>query len=279
MARIDKGDALAFKKLQPGWTVQSDGFGLNTCSATYKVNSADAPAINVRGQEFPKTAYAYLKAHKCSIVYDDLGVATMRVDYVGIDPTVNSGVRTNPNMSSANGLTAENITSHPNFFENDPAFALAIAGEPPYAQDSPDGVAPIVNGQPAFLGAQGSCFEKKNGGRFIGFVKPEFKTLYGKTQYLANTTSYSGICYYSTLSFVQALYALLGTATSTNSWGTEFPLLPAWAPVGTTDWGHQNLLSQVNVEEFGSLYKVNYEIRYSKEGWDNLVYKNLTPIP
>ena len=277
MARSDKGAALGVKLLQPGWSIQSDGFGLNTCSATYKVNSADAPAINVRGEPFPKTAFNYLKAHKCSIVYDDLGIATMRVDYVGIDPTVNEGNRTNPNMSAANGLTSENITSHPNFFTNDPAYAMAIAGEPPYAQDAPDNFAPIVNGQPAFLGANGTCFEKKNGGRFIGFVKPDFKTLYGRNQYLANTTSYSGICYYSNISFVQGLLALLGTATSTLEWGASYPLLPAWAPIGTSDWGNRNLLSQVNVEEFGSLYKVNYEIRYSKEGWDSLVYKNLAP--
>jgi hypothetical protein len=277
MARSDKGDSLAFKQLQPGWSVQSDGFGLNTCSATYKVNAADAPPINVRGEPFPKTEFNYLKAHKSSITYDDLGLAVMRIDYVGIDPTVNGGNRTNPNMSAANGLTAENITSHPNFFTNQEPFPLAIAGTPPYAQDEPNNLAPIVNKEPAFLGAQGACFEKANGGRFIGFVNPDFESLYGKTQYLANTTSYSGICYYSNVSFVQALYQLLGTATSTAGWGTEFPLLPAWAPVGATDAGNQNLLSQVNVEEFGSLYKVSYEIRYSKAGWESLVYVNIAP--
>lgn len=275
MALSDFGLALTEKLLQPGWSVQSDGFGLNTCTATYKVNAADAPAINVRGEAFPKAAFAYLKAHKASIVYDDLKVATMRVDYVGIDPTVNSGARTNANMSVANGLTAENITTHPNFFENYPPFAMAIAGEPPFTQDVPDNFAPNVNGQPAYLGANGTCFEKKNGGRFIGFVKPDFKTLYGRTQYLANTTSYSGIVYYDNVSYVQALYLLLGTATATNSWGATFPLLPAWAPVGSTTWGNKNLLSQVNVEEYGSLYKVSYEVRFSKEGWDSLTYVNI----
>lgn len=276
MARIDKGNALATEKLQPGWTVQSDGFGLNTASATYKVDDGASISLNVRGTAFPKAAFSYLKAHKSSVAYDALGVATVRIDYVGIDPTVNGGARTNPNTSSANGLTSENITSHPNFFTNADGYPLAIAGEPPYTQDDPDNFAPNVGGAPAYLGANGTCFEKKNGGRFIGFVKPEFKTLYGKSQYLANTTTYSGICYYRDLSSVQALYALLGVATQTNSWGASFPLLPAWAPVGTTTWGHQNLLSQVNVEEFGSLYKVNYEIRYSKEGWDSLTYVNLT---
>ena len=278
MAISDFGSALTEKQLQPGWTVQSDGFGLNTCTATYKVNAADAPAINVRGEAFPKAAWSYLKAHKSSISFDDLKVATMRIDYVGIDPTVNSGHRTNANMSAANGLTAENITAHPNFFNVYAPFTAAIAGPAPYTQDTPNNFAPNVgNSGPAYLGLNGACFEKPNGGRFIGFVKPDYKTLYGKTQYLASTTTYSGICYYDDATNVQALLQLLGTATSTHSWGASFPLIPAWAPVGSTTWGNKNLLSQVNVEEFGSLYKVNYEVRYSKEGWDSLTYVNIAP--
>jgi hypothetical protein len=32
------------------------------------------------------------------------------------------------------------------------------------------------------------------------------------------------------------------------------------------------LLSQVNVEDFGSLYKVNYEIRFNRDGYIKTVY-------
>ena len=67
---------------------------------------------------------------------------------------------------------------------------------------------------------------------------------------------------------------LLNTATATNSWGI-FNLIPSWAPVGTGISGNQNLLSQVNVEEFGLLYKINYEIRYSKAGWHPKTYINI----
>ena len=277
MARSDKGNALSVKLLQPGWTIQSDGFGLNTCTATYKVNAADAPAINVRGEAFPKAAFAYLKAHKSSIAYDDLGMATMRVDYVGIDPTVNGGNMTNPNTSAANGLTGENITAHPNFFVHAGAPYLgAIAGPAPYTQDAPNNFAPNVGSLgPAYLGLNGACFEKENGGRFIGFVNPTYPQYYGKTQYLAPTTSYSGIVYLDDASQVEVLVELLGTTTLTASWST-FPLLPSWAPVGAGMYGNPvNLLSQVNTEEFGSIYKVNYEIRYSRQGWELDVYKKL----
>jgi hypothetical protein len=127
---------------------------------------------------------------------------------------------------------------------------------------------------PSCEGYNGACFERGEGGRFIGFVDPDYPALYGRTQYLARTTSYSGVMYTSSLSDVQALYGLLGSATGSNAWGV-FQLLPAWAPVGTGDFGKQNLLSQVNIEEYGLLYKVMYEIRYSVEGWPSNVYRNI----
>lgn len=181
---------------------------------------------------------------------------------------------TNPNCSAANGLTSDNITAHPNFFVYQGApYLAAIAGPAPYTQDSPDNFAPNVGGSPAYLGFNGACFEKVNGGRFIGFVNPTYGQYYGKTQYLAPTTSYSGILYLSDESQVTVLLELLGTSSDTNSWST-FPLLPDWAPVGTGFAGSPlNLLSQVNVEQFGLIYKVNYEIRYSRVGWELDVYK------
>jgi hypothetical protein len=190
---------------------------------------------------------------------------------------------TKPNISSANGLTSEPITSHPAFFNNPEGSGYAgdIAGPGPYTQSStgPMVMSKTTPSKPerSYMGINGACFESQFGGRFIGFVDPTFPSLYGKTNYLATTTSYSGIIYSSTLSNVQALLGLLNTATSTDSWGV-FQLLPAWAPKGTVAGvGHVNLLSQVNVQEFGSLYKINYEIRYSKTGWDAFVYVNLEP--
>jgi hypothetical protein len=198
---------------------------------------------------------------------------------------------TTANTSVANGLTAENITTHPNFFTAATGYGgLPLAGLPSdfggayddstlgppvtviAVAPSPNAGKPVV--VPSSQGYNGACFETGMGGRFIGFVDPDVPELYGKTQYLARTTTYSGVIYTSSSSFVQALYALLGTATAGNSWGV-FQLIPAWGPTGTGDFGNQNLLSQVNVEEFGLLYKVLYEIRYSKEGWPPDVYVNI----
>lgn len=282
MAIVNTGNDLVAPILQSGWTVVSDGFGLHTSVSVYKADTTSAlTTFLVKGTAHPDPSYTYLKIDKWRISWDALDIATVTVDYVGIDPSVNSGVRTNPNTSSANGLTSEPITSHPAFFNN-PAgsgYAGDIAGPGPYSQSStgPMVMSKTTPSKPekSYMGINGACFESANGGRFIGFVDPSFPSLYGKTNYLASTTSYSGVMYSTTLADVQALLALLNTATSTNSWGV-FQLLPSWAPIGTVSGvGHKNLLSQVNVEQFGALYKINYEIRYSKTGWDAFVYVNI----
>ena len=287
MALVSTGNELATEYLQPGYTLTSDGFGLVTCSATYKVDWTASVAITARGTAFGVAGLTYLKAHKSSQSFDSLEIKTIKVDYVGIDPTINGGVRTNPNTTVANGLTAENITSHPNFFVHAGGYTVGpIAGlpsdfggayddstlGPPVTVINQDTKKPVV--VPSSEGYNGACFETGMGGRFIGFVDPDYPALYGKTQYLARTTTYSGVMYTTSISDVQALYLSLGSATATNSWGI-FPLIPAWGPTGTTPNGNQNLLSQINVEEYGTLYKIMYEIRYSKEGWPPDVYANI----
>lgn len=287
MALVSTGNSLASELLQPGYTLTSDGFGLVTCSATYKVDWTASVSITARGTQFPVAGLTYLKAHKSSQSYDSLEIKTIKVDYVGIDPDINGGVRTNANTTVANGLTAENITSHPNFFVGAAGYSPGpLAGRPSdfggaYDDSTlgpPVSVISALTGKPVVVpsseGYNGACFETGQGGRFIGFVDPDVPELYGKTQYLARTTTYSGVMYTTSVADVQALYALLGTATGTNSWGV-FNLIPAWGPVGTGTYGKQNLLSQVNVEEFGLLYKVLYEIRYSNEGWPPDVYVNI----
>jgi hypothetical protein len=293
MALVITGDDLVTPILQPGWTVIADGFGLNTSTSVFKGDTTtDIDAFLVKGSDHPDEAYAYLKLDKWRISWDALDICTITVDYVGIDPVFNEGLITNANTSGANGLTTSPITSHPNFFVNVEAFgASAIAGEPDYTQEAigplvdiknaADYITNIIDGKPvvitkqqSFIGLHGSCFESENGGRFIGFVDPEFPMIYGKTSYLATTTTYSGVVYMTESESVLAILGYLNHATSTTAWGA-FDLLPDWAIVGTVEGvGHVNLLSQVNVEEFGALYKISYEIRYASVGWWEKVYIN-----
>lgn len=292
MAIVINGDPLTTALLQPGWTVVADGFGLNTSTTVFKVDTTfDIDAFVVKGSAHPDPAYSYLKLDKWKVSWDTLNIGTLTVDYVGIDTAINAGEYTLANTSSANGLTTENLTTHPNFFNLNASFTTGPIAGTAYVQsdlgplveikDPNDYIQQVLGNttvlltkKQSYVGDNGACFESENGGRFIGFVDPAYPNYYGKTNYLATTTTYSGVIYMKDAAYVIDILGYLNSATATTDFGT-WTLIPDWAIVGAgSGGGNSNLLSQVNVEEFGSLYKVMYEIRYSRVGWDSSVYVN-----
>lgn len=302
MARQDYGNALTAPVQQPGGKLNNDGYGLLTATVVWKANTDNDLSVGARGSTCPINSA--LAAHKFSVSYDNLGLATITVDYIGIDPSVNEGLFTNPEVSASNGLTSENITTNPNFFTpGGTGYTTVIAGASGSYSQSPLGplveiknvadyvsvvtgyngdgspVTALVNKKQSYIGQHGACFEDQNGGRFIGFVNPTFKHFYGKTNYLAPQSSFSGHFYTSEASEVQNMLSYLGTTSYDNDWAAVLPkIVPDYA--GTTwhasveNGGYdQLLLSQVNIQDYGLLYKVNYEVRYNVQGWPDEVYR------
>jgi hypothetical protein len=297
MARQDYGNPLTAPVLQPGGKLSNDGYGLLTATCVWKANKDNDLSVGNRGSTCPINGAC--AAHKFSVSYDNLGMATITVDYIGIDPAVNEGTYTNPEVAASNGLTSENITTNPNFFEEGgDGYVDPIAGPPGSFEQSPlgplveikepseyitaivAGKTVVINKKQSYIGLNGACFESSNGGRFIGFVDPEAKHFYGKTNYLAPQSSFSGHFYTTESSEVSNMLSYLGTTSRDNDWSSVLPrIIPDYA--GTT-WlssaengsFNQLLLSQVNVQDYGLLYKVNYEVRYSVQGWNDAVYRD-----
>jgi hypothetical protein len=276
MARIEQGDALTVPQLQPGGKFSDDGYGLITATCVWKSDQGSSlNSVVNRGSSCPLAGASFCDAHKYAITYDSLGLTNIVVDYVGIDPTINSGVRTNPQVGTSQGLTTAHITSHKNFFELQAGFAAVIAGvgtgtlaTPAYAAQND--VAGVVE----YLGDNGARFERVTGGKFLGFKTPEYSTLYGRTSYLAPQTSFSGHFYTSDDADVTSLLAAVGKTSASNEFAS-IELLPAYmGTVFTSGWfgNDQLLLAQVNVEDFGLLYKVVYEVRFNQEGYEPTVY-------
>lgn len=279
MARQDYGNELTTPVQQPGGKLSNDGYGLLTATVVWKTNTGNDLSVGNRGSTCPINGA--LSAHKFGVTYDALGIATITVDYIGIDPATNEGKHTNPEVGSSNGLTSQPITSNPNFFENaGTGYYNVIAGPAPYPESDkgPQVIRADGNKGKSYVGQNGACFERPNGGRFIGFVDPAFKKFYGKTNYLAPQTSFSGHFYTSETEMVQAMLGALNTSSASNNWEGALPnIIPDYAGTywnsGTLgDGDNQLLLTQVNVQDFGLLYKVNYEVRYSEEGWPAEVY-------
>lgn len=301
MARQDYGNDLSTPVLQPGGKLNNDGYGLLTATCVWKANTNNDLSVGNRGSTCPINSA--LAAHKFAVSYDALGMATITVDYIGIDPNVNGGIYTNPEVAASNGLTSENITTHPNFFTSGgDGYYGVIAGntrtQSPIGplveiKNSADFVTIVTgtladgsnatmkwNRKQSYVGANGSCFESSDGGRFIGFVDPTYKHFYGKTNYLAPQSSFSGHFYTSEQSEVQNMLSYLGTSSRDNDWSAVLPkIMPdyagtSWISSAPNGAFNQLLLSQVNVQDYGLLYKVNYEIRYSVQGWNDSVYRD-----
>jgi len=265
MARISQGDVLTVPLQQPGGKFADDGYGLITATVVWKADqTASLGSVVNRGSTCPLSGASFCDAHKYTIAYDSLGLANITVEYVGIDPAINSGTRTNPQVGVSQGLTSDHISTHPSFF----TATTGIAGPAPF---DPSSLAP---GQ--FNGLNGAHFESASGGAFKGFKDPAYPLYYGKTNYLAPQTSFSGIFYTNVEATPKSLVERVGK-TSGNGSFNSIALLPAY--MGTsfvTGSGSRNqlLLAQVNVEDFGLLFKVNYEIRYNRDGYVAAVYPN-----
>ena len=273
MARIDQGNALSTAMLQPGAKFQSDGYGLVTGTLVYKEDQTGSSSFLARGQACPIAAFSFCKVHKANTSLDALGLATYTVDYVGIGSGGISSSLTTPQVTGSQGLTSENITAHPNFFELASGFSgTAIAGVGSGTLATPAYTAKTDVTPTEYEGNNGSRFAAVTGNKFLGFKVAANKTLYGKTNYLAPQTSFAGHFYTTTDSNVTGMLARVGKTSGTNQFNS-IPLLPSYAGTTFTVGGlHQLLLSQVSVEDYGSLYKVTYEVRFNRDGYNASVY-------
>jgi len=275
MARVSQGNSLTSPIQQPGGKIQGDGYGLLTATVVWKADeSAAIGSVINRGSTCPiGTGLGTLTAHKYAISYDALDIATLTVDYVGIDSSYYSGARTEPQITGSQGLTSENITAHPNFF----SLATGFTGAPIAGVGTGTLAAPIyatkpVTGGNEYEGNNGSRFQEQSGNKFLGFKVAEFNGYYGKTNYLAPTTSFSGHFYTTNAANVTGLRDRVGKTSATNQFNS-IKLVPDY--VGTTfvnGTKAQLLLSQISFEDFGTLYKVQYEVRYNREGYEPATY-------
>lgn len=269
--------------LQPGWKITDDGYGLQTLQATYYRDSKAEGGV-FRGQTFNAAGQGYedFKLHKWAIYKEGLDFNKYVCDYVAINPGANDseGVHTNPQVTQSNGLATENITGHPNFFVKATGYFEGPIAGTTYAESDfgPTVVKPDGSKGKSYIGANGACFERQTGGRFIGFVNPQYKDVYGKTNYLSPTTQFSGIMYFKNNSdYVREFRKMIGRSSNGRNWIGKLPnILPAYfggdEEFVAANGNYQLLMTQVNYEDFGQLVKVSYEVRYSKEGWPQLVY-------
>ena len=260
--RVTKGDSLNRILLQPGWSIENDGFGLLTCSATYIVSHGNDAGTQAgsgsyalgaapkRGDVFEKDAR--LKCHRSSSSLNSNGLQVISAEFIGIE----SGNMTTPQVSGRGATTTEPIATHP-------VFKSLIGGT---KTDPKNGA------------------EFEDDGAFKRFADPNIRK-YGVRSYYSPTFSISGHFYTSDIEVPKKLL----DAQCTVSADGKFPhgnglklvgVLSAFAPnpswVGLSwsapDESPQLLLTGMSIEDFGGLFKVSYDILVSTDGFDKEIY-------
>lgn len=281
MAIVKQGNALTTKFVQPGSTYETDGYGLLTARAFYQVDQSVGGTAIVGGQVHPQ--YSDLFVHKFTLKRNSLEIDELTVDYVGINSAI--GTTTRPNVTASHGLTSEHITTHPNFFGPATGFTTAIAGNGTTFTTS------TINADYKVGGDFGAHFKgtATNAGGFVGFLDSSTASkqyFYGKNQYLAPTTSFAGCIYTNSAGVVTSLRDAVGKTSQSNSFsGTK--LLPdhigtTWTATVKGTVRHTLMLSQVSFEDYcvqasgtPKIFKINYELRFNREGYPAEVYQSV----
>lgn len=273
MALIKTGNELTTKLIQPGGSYTNDGYGMMTASATYLVDKDASGLAVVTGQVHP--LYADFFVHKFTLTKGALSLDSIDAEYVGIQAEV--GDRTAPNVTASHGLTSEHITTHPNFFGTEES--IAGTGNS-FTATSVPGEWTAGNFGATFKGTN------LNAGGFIGFKDsrtPAKQYYYGKTHYLAPITSFSGTIYTKNLVDIVAIRGAVGKTSGTNAF-EGIKLLPdhlgtTWTETIKGTIRNTILLSQVSFEDYcvptgeaPKIVKINYEIRFNREGYPAEVY-------
>ena len=274
MAVNKKGNPLTTLVYQKGVTIQNDGYGLLTSTVLWWGDVTATPPT--KGDSHP--IKSHMKAFKVTADYSTTSRVQYKVDYVGIN---NDADNTDANMSGAVGLQTETIQSHPNFFRQQlgvsspgsPGTAIAGFGTGTYSAPN---YPPSAIMQGKYYGLNGAHFDDAKGTTFIGFKDPAYPSYFGKGNYLAGTTTLSGIMYVKSATTVGRFWKLVGRSSFDSNWGAKLPLIiPAYignSPEWEGKYGAKLLLSSVNFEEYGTIYKCTYTIRLNNEGWPEAVY-------
>jgi hypothetical protein len=286
MALVKNGNLLTTKFVQPGGSYTNDGYGLMTARATYNVDKTVGGTAVITGQVHPE--YSDFFVHKFSLIKGPLEIDIIEAEYVGIQSEV--GSRTRPNVTASHGLTSEHITTHPNFFGPATGFTTAIAGNGTTFTASS-----IVTNE--WVGGDfGAHFKgtNLNAGGFVGFKDSSTAAkqyFYGKTHYLSPITSFSGVIYTKDMSDIAKVRDAVGKTSTSNDFD-GIKLIPnhigtSWTASVKGTSRPTLLLSQVSFEDYcvpigasPKIVKINYEIRFNREGYPAEVYAPSTaPSP
>jgi len=301
--RIDYGNELLQKTLQPGWTVEADGFGLFQSRCIFKIDTSkliDIFGITqfIRGDDHPYSdSYPNLKLYKASYVTDKNGISTVTAEYCGVDTYLHPDGITDTQCAMVGSSASEDIAHHPNFIRSNctsGGLGAALAGPP---NGSPNGLynnalwTPITSGVTSYQ-------------QFVGFAPSQTDDV-NKINIKAGVKSY----YKPQITVRALLYIQKSSEELTQAFALDLASYVGWVTNGSLfnlpipyrrlalapgegggysgsfeyeekyqDLIHRNfLITNCSVELFGTTCKVTADLMLSGiSGWDKDIYPSVS---
>lgn len=299
MAIIKYGNPLAGPLLQPGWTVDQDGFGLIQVSAKYRFAKSLANQFTTffqRGITPAPAPFEYCKMWRGSLTEEKGEIMVANIEFAGIDPAVNGGLATVSQVAMTAGSSSEPIEHHPNFLK---VFCISGGLNKPLAGfPSATGWDPSTTTNPnrALWTPKVANNGATQGQQFVGFLpnqdaaetaditKVNIKA--GIKNYYKPQLTLRVLRYMSSKESALALASYVGW----NMKGAAFGLDEDYRKYCDSGYGgtfvyaegfetrinRSFLVTNCNVEVYGSIYKIQADLMLSGiSGWDPDIYPSL----
>jgi hypothetical protein len=303
---IPYGDSLIPPVAQPGWQVEADGFGLLQAQIKFKWDNSEMnnfTTVFAKGVTLGSLVssapsnFQQMKIWKANMVYDKGNVLTVTADFCGIDPGVNSGVKTITQVVMSGSTASEPIEHHPNFLDvlcptGLPPLSNKLAGFPP-ASGWDANVA--TNPNRALWTPKVASGGATQGQQFVGFLPNQ-----DASEFPGSINIKAGIKnYYKPANTLRCLFYVNNEATAVGyssyvGWitnGNLYQLPDSYKGLATGMYGGSfiyspEFLAKINrgflitscsVEQFGGIWKVTADLMLSGiSGWDKDIYPQNT---
>ena len=227
------------KEIQPGWTIENDGFGLLTSRVIFIHDSDRATGGPSKGAAHPFDSR--LQCHKVSYTVNSARRSVATADYVGLAEGTATPIDFRADYSGA----TQPIQSHPKFF--------AGTG---------------YNGADKKLmeyGWDGTKFDEED-------ATAVEKGIVGVKSYVAGEMSVSGTFYTSSKEWLQQWVNGVGK-TIEKLPGDSGVVLPTVTSAISSYHDRIGLLTNVSYENYAHLYKVSFTVRVATGGWHKYIYE------
>jgi hypothetical protein len=300
---IRYGDNLNDPIIQAGWVIETDAFGLIQARVNYKWDASPSNIENFTsffylGAPCDIAGWTNLGMSKASMTREKGDILTIVAEFVGIDPTINEGLRTNPIMSMSAASSSEDITHHPNFYKicctsitGSSSPQIPLAGPPPAAGGFEASL--TANPNRALWTPRVQNTGATNNCQFVAFLPAQKSTepvniKAGVKSYYKPQNTIRMVRYFSTEIEALENASFVGWFTSGEYFGmpNEYigltgnpsaPITYSGALTYTSEYSSRIsksfLLTSYSVERFGNIWKTSGEFMLSGlTGWDPDIY-------